>query len=200
VLKEEGIRGLLRYCHRAGGPGREGRKLRYAPARKPNSITPDAWRRYATSKALPIRARQDSLQARRFSLGGRHQRAMKSRTSIMQVRSRPVGATTPEAARTPRLRSSTHGRFPLGPLRQKRHELLDYEAPRTGASRWGHHLNYTQLHRISFRPVRSTHGYTSPVSKRSPHHLIRWSALVVNEEAVPRNGIETVVLIPAGNT
>jgi len=54
VLKEEGIRGLLRYCHRAGGPGREGRKLRYAPARKPNSITPDAWRRYATSKALPI--------------------------------------------------------------------------------------------------------------------------------------------------
>jgi len=49
---------------------REGRKLRYASAQQPNSITPGAWRRYATSKVLPIRARQDSLQARRSAWAG----------------------------------------------------------------------------------------------------------------------------------
>jgi len=39
-------------------------------------------------------------------------------------------------------------------------------------SRWGHHLSYKQLHRISFRPLPSAHEYTSVVSKCSSHQFI----------------------------
>ena len=52
-------------------------------------------------------------------------------------------------------------------------------------SRWGHHLNYKQLHRISFRPLPSPREYTPAVPKRSSHHLLVSRRIAVSSESLP---------------
>jgi hypothetical protein len=39
---------------------------------------------------------------------------------------------------------------PFGPLRHERNEFLNYEAPRTVASRWGHHFDFAEILRSVF--------------------------------------------------
>src|SRR5436309_433268 len=63
-------------------------------------------------------------------------------------------------------------------------------------SRWGHHRNYTQLHRNGIRPLPSTLEYTAAVSKCSSHHFIDARELAANDDAVPSEGTETVEPVP----
>jgi len=39
---------------------------------------------------------------------------------------------------------------PFGPPRHERNEFLNYEAPRTVASRWGHHFDFAEILRSVF--------------------------------------------------